>query len=59
MLISSEHTEVQIYYFDGWKFQEASIVFTGEAFSTGVTSMRVYNNIIENTTTLGEEFNFF
>lgn len=54
MLITSEDTEVQIYYYDGWKFQESNLDFTGDAFSAGVTSMRVYNDIIENTTTLGK-----
>lgn len=53
-MITSEDTEVQIYYFDGWKFKKSSVDFTGEAFGAGVKSMRVYNNIIENTTTLGK-----
>lgn len=56
MLITSEDTEVQIFYFDGWKFQESNLVFTGAAFGAGVKSMRVYDNIIENTTTLSKIF---
>ncbi len=53
LLIASDDTEVQIYHYDGWKFQESKLDFTADAFSSGVTSMRVYTDIIENTNTLG------
>lgn len=53
-LIASEDNEVQIYFYDGWKFHESPLDFTGDAFSAGVVSMRGYNDIINGTTTVGE-----
>jgi hypothetical protein len=50
---------VQIYNYDGWKFHDSSIDFTGNAFGFGVVSMRSYDNIIENTTTIGEQLNIY
>ncbi|XP_070504102.1 uncharacterized protein clos, partial [Chironomus tepperi] len=52
LLITSEDSEVQIYYYDGWKFQESSLDFTGSAFGAGVVSIQAYDNIIENTSTI-------
>lgn len=54
LLITSEEREVQIYYYDGWKFHESTLDFTGNVFSSGVVSMRYYDDIIDNTTTIGE-----
>ena len=45
---------MQIYQYDGWKFEESSLDFTGKAFNTGIMSIRAYNNIIEDTTTVGK-----
>lgn len=60
LLITSEDSEVQIYYYDGWKFQESSIDFTGSAFGAGVVTIRSYSNIIENTSTIGRNsFNLY
>ncbi|CAG9797903.1 unnamed protein product [Chironomus riparius] len=67
LLITSEDSEVQIYYYDGWKFQESSIDFTGSAFGAGVVTIRSYSNIIENTSTIvisntnsyGNQFNIY
>lgn len=54
LLIASEDREVQIYFYDGWKFHESPIDFTGDAFGTGVVSLRGYDGIINGTTTIGE-----
>lgn len=45
---------MQIYFYDGWKFNESPIDFTGDSFGAGVVSMRTYDNIINGTTTIGE-----
>lgn len=54
LLIASEDREVQIYFYDGWKFQESPIDFTGDAFGSGVVNMRAYDDIINSTKTIGE-----
>lgn len=54
-MIASEDHEVQIYFYDGWKFQESPIDFTGDAFGAGVVSIRAYDNIINDTTTIGRK----
>lgn len=54
LLIASEEHEVQIYFYDGWKFNESPIDFTGDSFGAGVVSMRAYDNLINGTTTLGK-----
>lgn len=56
MLIACEDQEVQIYQYDGWKFQESSVDYTGEAFGQGVVKMRAYDNIIKETSTIGKKF---
>jgi len=53
-LIASEDREVQIFFYDGWKFQESPIEFTGEAFGAGIESLRVYDNIINGSSTIGK-----
>jgi hypothetical protein len=53
-LIASEDNEVQIYFYDGWKFLESPVDFTGDAFGAGVVNMRGYDDIINGTTTVGE-----
>lgn len=55
MLIASEESEVQIYSYDGWKFNESPIDFTGDSFGSGVVGIRAYDNMIENTTTIGKK----
>ncbi|KAG5674647.1 hypothetical protein PVAND_004601 [Polypedilum vanderplanki] len=67
LLITSEDREVQIYYYDGWKFQESTLDYTGNSFSSGVSNIRSYDNIIDNTNILvisninsyGNQWNIF
>lgn len=47
--MSSSTQELQIYQYDGWKFLESSIDFTGESFGRGVSSMRSYSDINNDT----------
>lgn len=54
LLVASKDNEIQIFSYDGWKFLDSSIDFTGDAFSAGVTSIRTYDSIIHGTTTIGE-----
>jgi hypothetical protein len=54
LLIASEDQEVQVYFYDGWKFQESPVDFTGDSFGAGVIAMRGYEDIINDTTTIGE-----
>lgn len=55
LLVASEEHEVQIFLYDGWKFNESPIDFTGDAFGSGVVGIRAYDNIINGTTTIGEK----
>jgi hypothetical protein len=57
-LIASEDHEVQIYFYDGWKFHESPVDFTGDSFGAGVVNMRGYDGIINGTTTIGEGIDF-
>lgn len=54
LLIASKDHEVQLFSYDGWKFLESPVDFTGDAFNEGVTSIRSYDNILSDTTTIGE-----
>lgn len=48
-MIACRDQDLQIYQYDGWKFVEASIDFTGEVFGKGVVSMRSYNDLTNDT----------
>ena len=48
-MVASANQELQILQYDGWKFSEAAIDYTREVFSSGVSSMRSYSEIINDT----------
>ncbi|CRK89288.1 CLUMA_CG003047, isoform A [Clunio marinus] len=45
-------SRVQIYSYNGWKFEESHIDFTGHAFGAGVVRLRAFDHIINETTTI-------
>lgn len=54
LLVTSKGQELKILQYDGWRFSESVIDYTGELFNSGVSSIRTYKDLIPNTTMIGE-----
>ncbi|XP_059612245.1 uncharacterized protein LOC132258787 [Phlebotomus argentipes] len=65
LLFSSQEAPIKIFEYDGWKFYESSVKYSGESFDTGVTRMREYRFgqysviVIANKRVFGETQNIF
>lgn len=42
LIISNKNTPIKTYQFDGWRFVETAIQFTGGSFGTGISKMRTH-----------------